>query len=150
MVAGEKILEPDTLTLYMKTLGECIAEFICKQGYKPSEKAKIIIKVPSTNLSCDPTFKHATIGGKVKCNLTATKDQYVIYASDIINELKKELKVQIEKTWKNRLIEYLDSLFYGKYPYPEDEPTGTEEEFDKKSEEFIAKIQALVDKFEIP
>lgn len=148
-VSSEAILHPENIKNYVEILGKIIGEFVSKQGYKPSEKTKIMIKVPSIGGTADPCNSRGTVGGKVDCNLTATKDQYVFYASEIIDELKGECKRQIEKTWKDRLTEDLTSSFYKEHPYMEDEEWELEKEFIKKKDRMIAKIQTLVEKFEV-
>lgn len=150
MIASSDALSSKNVKSYMKNLAGTIGEFISKQGYKPSEKAKVIIKVPSSMFTCDPTDHRATVGGKTECKLTATKDQYVFYASEIIGELKGECKRQIEKTWKDRLFEYLTSSFYEGHPFIdpcEKEDRELEDKFIKKRDKLIAKIESLVGKF---
>jgi len=137
----------------VRVLGEKLGEFICKQGYKPSEKADIIIKVPSKGPTADPTNPFATVGGKVDCNLTATKDQYVMYASEIIDELKQECKRQIEYTWRDRLLTYLQSKFDEKFPYfdgADSDERDIIDRFTSKRDELMTKIEKLIDSFQIP
>jgi len=141
-------LSESVIKSHLEILGQQIGEFACKQGYKPSDKAEIIIKVPSRGASADPLNPFMSVGGKADCELTATKDQYVMYASEIIDELKGECRKQIEKTWGDRLIEHLDSKFKEKHPYIDElfdaEDLDMKREFESKRDELMDKINVMV------
>jgi len=150
VVSSSKATNEETIRSLLPGLAERLGEFISKQGYRPSDKSELIIKIPG--VTADPTNPFSTMGGKSECTLTATKDQYVLYASEVIDELKAECKRQIEKTWKDRLDELLTSAFYEKYPWLEfdyDEE-GHQERFEDQKDQFLAKVAELVESFEIP
>ena len=128
-------------------LAENLGHFIAQRGYRPSDKSKVIIKVPGNLPSSDPLNTHATIGGTNEGDLSATRNQYVLYASDVIDELKSECKRQIEYTWKDRLGKLLDSMFDKKYPHYEGD---VEQRFEQKKGELLTQIENMVTAFEIP
>jgi hypothetical protein len=152
LVHSNALLSEENITPLVARLGEIIGEFASEYGYKPSDKAKVIIKLPSSLSTCDPTNRLASIGGKVDCDLTATKDQYVLYAGKIIDALKAECKAQIEKTWQERLAEHLTFLFYGgpEEPIRFEDEYELKREFSEKKDKFIEELEALVEKFKIP
>jgi len=149
-ISSKAVLEPEKIEAYMQILAESMGKFISREGYRPSGKSKIIIKIPFGGTTADPLNPHGTLAGKTGCELTATKDQYIFYASEIIDELKKECQRQIEKTWKERLIEHLTALFDEKYPWIDEDDRELENRFLEKRGKLIVKIEKMVEGFEIP
>lgn len=107
ILSFREALTEENISKYLQLLGEKMGVFISQQGYRPSDQARVIIKIPGPLTTADPTNRYSTISGLTECELSATKDQYILYASKIIDCLKRECKYQIEKSWEERLEEHL-------------------------------------------
>jgi hypothetical protein len=132
--------DEENVSALLAILGEEVGEFVAEQGYKPSEKSTVIVKVPG-GITADPLNPFSTVAGKIVCEAEPTKDKYILYASKIIDELKDECRRQIEKDWKERLGEDLHNMCV------EDEFDRIDPKDRKRIERFMAKMEKMVTKF---
>ncbi len=140
---------PEVLKALLENLAANIVEGVYRQGYKPkTDTSKFIIKTPSSGATADPTNLYGTVGGTIKCDLKATKGQFLVYASEAIDELNKHLiylqELSAGDVAENILVKKLDERF----PCCQ---LGDSEDYDKaykKIEKLTQRIDIMVKKLE--
>lgn len=148
LVSWTKQIDREFLKATLMQLAENLGAFIATQGYQPSAKEKIVIKVPTLKSTADPLNKYSTIAGMVEADFSGTRNQYILYASGVIDALKDECRRQIERDWKERLRDYISDTVAKRSGYESLEDEDIDESpFPTEMDEFIVKTEKTIQEF---